>query len=110
MPLSEKVRVEIFIPDVPEPTHSGIVEQLGNELTYSFDGCTVIEASGKYLSSENQILTDRVNLLFSDTTFLWVRDRLELELYAERLRAIVRRALPTEETILIAIHPVYHAV
>lgn len=110
MPLSEKVRIEIFIPDLPEHSYGSILDQLGNELTYAFGGCTILEASGKYLSSENQILSNRVNLLFSDTAFSWARDRLTIELYAERLRLVVQRALSQEESILVAIHPVYHAL
>jgi hypothetical protein len=110
LPLSEKVRIEIFIPDLPDPANGSIIEQFGNELTYAFGGCTIVEAAGKYLSYENQIVGDRVKVLFSDTTFLWTRDRLALELYADRLRLVVHRAISQEESILVAVHPVYHAL
>ena len=40
MPLSEKVRIEIFIPDLPDPIYGNILEQLGNELTYAYGGST----------------------------------------------------------------------
>lgn len=87
MPLSEKVRIEIFIPDLPDPVYSRILEELGNELSYAFGGCTVVMTSGKYRSTDGAILPDKVNLLFSDTPFLWERDRLIVEQYAERVRS-----------------------
>jgi hypothetical protein len=109
LPLSEKVRVEIFIPDLPEPSYNSLLEQLGNELTYSFGGCTVVSAAGKYLALDDEIYSDRINLLFSDTTFQWSSARLEIELYAERIRGVVKHGLPQEESILVAVHTVYHA-
>ena len=110
MPLSEKVRIEIFIPDLPDPIYGTILEQFGNELTYAFGGSTTIATNGKYLSSDGLILPDKVHLLFSDTPFLWERDRLLVELYAERIRIVVKRALAQEETVLVVVYPVFHAV
>ena len=109
MPLSEKVRIEIFIPDLPDPVYGGILDELGNELTYAFGGCTVIETSGKYRSSKGLILPDKVQLLFSDSPFLWIRDRLLIQLYADRMRTVIRRALSREESILVVAYPVSHA-
>ena len=109
MPLSEKVRVEIFIPDLPDPVYGRMLDELGNELSYAFGGCTVVMTNGKYRSSDGAILPDKVNLLFSDTPFLWERDRLIIEQYAERVRSAVQGALTGEESILAAFYPVYHA-
>jgi hypothetical protein len=107
LPLSEKVR--IFIPDLPDPIYGSLLEQLGNELTYAYGGCTTIATSGKYRSSDELIFPDKVYLLFSDTFFLWGRDRLTIELYAERIRSVVQRALAEEESVLVAAYSVYHA-
>jgi hypothetical protein len=109
LPLSEKIRIEIFIPDLPDPIYGNILEHLGNELTYAYGGSTAIATTGKYRSSDGLISPDKVNLLFFDTPFLWERDRLLVELYAERIRSVVKRALAQEETILVAAYPVYHA-
>ena len=76
MPLSEKVRIEIFIPDLPDPIYGRILEELGNELAYAYGGSTVLRGEGKYRSSDGSTLPDKVNLLFSDTPFVWSRDRL----------------------------------
>ena len=108
MPLSAKVRVEIFIPDLPDPVYALILEEFGDELTYAFGGCTITASSGKYRSASGLILPDKINILFSDTPFEWEQDRAVIERYAEELADVTRRGLRSEETILIALHPVYH--
>jgi len=105
LPLSEKVRVEIFIPDLPDPTYS----RLGDELSYAFGGCTTIRGSGKYRPDDGPILPDRVNILFTDTPLRWEADRLAIERYANTLQSIVARALVKEEAVLIALYQVCHA-
>ena len=110
MPLSEKVRIEIFIPDLPDPIYGSLLDELGSELSYAFGGSTVLAASGKYRSAEGFILRDRINLLFSDAPFLWERDRLTMTRYIELLRIVTQRALEQEEAVLISAHPVYHGV
>lgn len=109
MPLSEKVRVEIFIPDLPDPSYSRLCEELGDELSYAFGGCTAFQGGGKYRADDGPILPDRVNVLFTDTPLRWETDRLLIERYANILREIVARALVKEEAVLIAVYPVCHA-
>ena len=108
MPLSEKVRIEIFIPDLPAPVYDRILEEFGDELSYAFGGCTIIASSGKYRSASGLILPDRINILFSDTPFDWERDRDLIERYAEELQDVIQRTLEGEEAILVALHPVHH--
>ena len=108
MPLSEKVRVEIFIPDLPDPVYERILEHLGDELTYAFGGCTVQTAFGKYRSDSGAIVPDRINILFADAPLHPEEDRRLVELYARGLRDAVAQALGDEEAILIAVHPVSH--
>ncbi|MDX6529364.1 MAG: hypothetical protein QOH41_1654 [Blastocatellia bacterium] len=79
------------------------------KLPYAYCGSTTIATNVKYRLSDGLILPDKVNLLFSDAPFLWERDRLLVELYAERIRTVVERALAQEETVLVAVYPVYHA-
>jgi hypothetical protein len=109
LPLSEKVRIEIFIPDLPDPVYGDILDELGNELTYAFGGCTFISTRGKYRSARGLILPDRVHLLFSDTAFQWTRDRVLIEGYAESMQTVVKRALSREESILVVAYPVSHS-
>lgn len=108
MPLSNKVRVEIFIPDVPDPAYSRLSEELGDELSYAFGGCTTILAKGKYCSDSGAILPDRVNLQFVDVPLSWERDRLAIERYASILQNIAERALTKEEAVLIVVYPICH--
>ena len=108
MPLSEKVRIEMFIPDLPDPVYDRILEEFGDELSYASGGCTVTSSSGKYRSASGVILPDKINILFTDTPFEWEKDRAVLTQYAEELRDTIQRALEGEEAILITAHPIHH--
>lgn len=85
-----------------------MLEELGDELSYAFGGCTVTPTSGKYRSDSGSILPDRINILFTDAPFEWGTDRDLIEQYAEGLKEVIQRALKREEAILIAVYPVYH--
>lgn len=108
MPLSEKVRVEIFIPDLPDPVYERILETLGDELTYAFGGCTVLPAYGKYRAASGSIIPDKVNILFTDAPLHPEEDRRLVGRYVLNLQDAVARALGEEEAILVAFHPVFH--
>jgi hypothetical protein len=106
--LSEKVRIEIFVPDPPNPIYSELLEELAEELSYAFGGSTRISALGNYRSSAGFIVPDRINILFSDVSLRWERDRLALERYLEWVNRAVERALEREEAVLISVYPVCH--
>ena len=108
MPLLEKVRVEVFIPDLPDPMYGRLVDELGDELSYAFGGCTLTPTQGKYRSTAGYILPDKINILFTDTPLYLDKDRLVIERYARGLRQVVEQALSYEEAILIAVYPDYH--
>ena len=109
MLLSEKVRVEIFIPDLPDPSYGSLLTELETELSYAFGGCTLLSASGNFRSEAGPILPDKVSILFTDVTLELERDRLRVGQYIDRVRDAIQDALGREESILIAAHPVYHA-
>jgi hypothetical protein len=104
----EKVRIELFIPDLPDPIYGRLVEELGNELSYAFGGCTVTPTQGKYRSAAGFVLPDKINILFTDTPFNWDKDRLMIEQYTTGLRQVVQQVLRSEEAILIAAYRIYH--
>ena len=108
MPLSEKVRIEIFIPDLPDPIYDRILEEFSDELSYAFGGCTITSSSGKYRSASGIILPDKINILLTDTPFEWEKDRAVITRYAEELHDIIQRALEGEEAILITVQPIHH--
>jgi len=108
LPLSEKVRIEIFIPDPPDIAYRDLLEELAAELSYAFGGCTEVLASGKYNSSDGSLTSDRIKILFSDAPLSWEQDRLVLSEYFDLVRRAAHHALPSEEAILVSAHPVSH--
>lgn len=108
MPLSERVRIEIFIPDPSDVAYRDLLEELAAELSYAFGGCTEIPALGKYRSFDGLILSDRINILFSDAPILWQRDRVVLEKYVDSVKRAAHQALEREEAILVGVYPVCH--
>jgi len=110
LPLSEKARIEIYIRDLPDETYQGLLAELERELTYAFGGCSVIEGvRGNYLTTAGPAVPDRITLLYTDTP-LALSTRYELaSAYAGELRDAAFRAL-REETVLVAVTAVHHAV
>jgi hypothetical protein len=66
LPLSEKVRIEIFIPDPPDVSYRVLRQEIASELSYAFGGCTEISAQGKYCSPPGRMISDNIRILFSD--------------------------------------------
>ena len=108
MPLSEKVRIEIFIPDPPDVAYRDLLEELGVELSYASGGCTEVPASGKYRSLDGSLFSVEVNILFSDAPLLWEQDRLALGHYVDWVRRAAQSALEKEEVVLVSVYPVWH--
>ena len=108
MPLSEKARVEVYIPDSPRPAYRRLLKGLDREFTHTFGGCTILRGiNGSYLSRKGLFVRDRINLIYTDTSFS-IRDDLErFSRYAEALRLGVDRALD-EEAVLVVTYTVYH--
>ena len=42
MPLSEKTRIEVYLPDLPLPAYQKLLEALRREFTHSFGGSTMM--------------------------------------------------------------------
>ena len=70
MPLSEKARIEVYLPDLPKPAYQNLFMALEQEFTYAFGGCTVVRGlNGSYLSRLGQRVQDRVNVIYTDAPF-----------------------------------------
>ena len=68
MPLSERARIEVYIPDLPKPAYQDLLEAFDQEFTYTFGGATIIRGlDGSYLSRLGSRMQDRVNLIYTDT-------------------------------------------
>ena len=99
MLLSERVRIEVFIPDLPDPSYAKLLTQFQSEFSYTFGGCTVISASGTFLSGGGMILPDKISILFADVL---------IGQYTDRVKTAVRDSLKQEEAIMISVYSVYH--
>ena len=109
MPLSERARVEVYLPDLPRAAYQQLLSELAQEFTHTFGGCTIIRGlDGSYLSQAGLQIQDRINLIFTDTPYAFEVNFEVLSAYADKLKAAVNTALE-EEAVLITVAKIYHA-
>ena len=107
-----KIRVEVYIPVRYEFAYQDTLAWVIREFTELRGGCTVIEnSSGYYLSTANEIIDDRVSIIYSDFPMNWGKraDRNEVTKYCAELQRFLLENLWEEEAILIAAYPVSHS-
>ena len=110
MPLSARARVELYLPDRPEPIYQDLYHAIVNEFTNVFGGCTTQHSKGSYLADSGASIAEKVLVVYADTEFDF-QDNLELVTeYADHLRGDVHLALDEEEEILVAVWSVSHSV
>jgi hypothetical protein len=84
LPLLERVRVEVYLPDPSQLEYENLLLSLEEEFTYAFGGCTTVRGlQGSYLSK-----------------------------VGKRIPSVKRAAIEvlSEEDVMISIEQVYHAV
>ena len=109
MPLSEKARIEVYLPDLPRPAYQDLLAALEEEFTYTFGGCTVVRGlEGNYLSRLGMRMRDRINLVYTDSPFNFDEHFARIERYADEIQAAALAALE-EEAVLVAMWRIYHA-
>jgi hypothetical protein len=109
LPLSEKARIEVYLPDLPRAAYQDLLGELAREFTYTFGGCTIVLGlNGSYLSQSGSQIQDRVNLIYTDTPYAFEENFEIISSYADKLRMATFTALE-EESILITVAKVYHA-
>ncbi len=110
MPLLERVRVEVYLPDLPSSEYQNLLLSFEEEFTYAFGGASIIRGlEGSYLSESGERIPDRVNLLYSDAPLALSTNFDRLAAYVRELRDAAMEAL-SEEAVLISVEQVYHAV
>jgi hypothetical protein len=110
LPLAEKARIEVYLPDLPKPTYQNLLEAFEREFTYTFGGCTIARGlNGSYLSRLGQRVQDRVNLIFTDAPFAFEECFESISRYASELQRASFAALE-EEAVLVVALKVYHVV
>ena len=110
MPLLERVRVEVYLPDLPSTEYQNLLGSFEEEFTYAFGGSSIVRGlEGNYLSESGERIPDRINLLYSDAPLALSTNFDSLAAYVGELRHVAMEAL-SEEAVLISVEQVYHAV
>lgn len=108
MPLSEKVRIEVYLPDAPKVAYWTLLNELDLEFTHTFGGATTIRGmAGSYLSVAGLPIKDRVSLIYTDISASLTKNLAFVTQYAEKLKRAVFAALQ-EESVLVAVSRVCH--
>ena len=110
MPLLEAVRVEVYLPDLPFSEYQELLHCFEEEFCYAFGGRSVLRGiDGSYLSISGKLISDQINLVYSDLPVALSTDFATVAKYARELKEAATDALK-EETILIAVQQIYHCV
>lgn len=109
MPLSEKVRIEVYLPDLPKRSYQDLLDALDQEFTYTFGGSTIMRGlDGSYLSRAGRRIRDRVNLIYTDTPISFEENIDTTSRYTDELRQAAFDALE-EEAVLVVALKVHHS-
>lgn len=110
MPLLERARVEVYIPDLPSPRYLNLLLSFEEEFTHAFGGSTIVRGlHGSYLSRAGKKTPDRINLIYADLPLALSTNFESADRYTYALKQAAFEALD-EETILVAVEQIYHAV
>jgi hypothetical protein len=110
LPLSERVRIEVYLPDLPKSSYNDLLDAFDREFTYTFGGCTIVRGlDGSYLSQAGHKMQDRVNVIYTDIPLSLETGMARISRYVDRLRVAAFEALE-EEAILVAAFTVYHSI
>ncbi len=110
MPLLERLRVEVYIPDLPSAEYQNLLASFEAEFTYAFGGSSVLRGlEGCYLSVRGDRIWDRINLIYCDSPLTFSTNIAGVAAYVSELKRAAMEAL-AEEAVLVSVHPVYHAL
>lgn len=107
-----RIRAEVYIPIRYEAAYQDTLSWLVKEFTNLRGGCTVLEnAGGYYLSQTNQIIDDRVSVVYCDFPLNWNKraERQEALEYCAGLEEFLLDNL-REEAVLIVTYSVSHSI
>ena len=109
MPLLERARVEVYVPDLPAPHYRHLLLSFEEEFTYAFGGCTILrELEGSYLSRAGVKTPDRINLIYTDLPVALSTNFDQAARYADQLKQAAFEAL-NEETTFVTVEQIYQA-
>lgn len=103
MPLLERARVELYLPDLPTAAYQNLLGAFDEEFTYAFGGCTIVRGlSGSYLSRAGVKTPDRINLIYTDLPLALSTNHESVARYAEELKQAAFESL-VEEAVLVVV-------
>ncbi|MDQ2730066.1 MAG: hypothetical protein M3Y56_00265 [Armatimonadota bacterium] len=109
MPLSEKARIEVYIPDLPNSAYRNLLDALDEEFMYTFGGATIVRnLSGSYLSTFGLRMVYTISLIYTDTSFPFEEYFGRVSRYADEIKNAAFEALQ-EEAVLVVALKVYHS-
>ena len=109
MPLSERARIEVYVPDVPSLPYENLLDTLEQEFTYTFGGCTIVRGlHGSYLSDAGAPISDRINVIYTDASIRFESNRSALSRFTGKVRQAAFEALD-EEAVLVTVQQVFHS-
>lgn len=110
MPLSERVRIEVYLPHFPSREYEELLRSFASEFTFAFGGCSTLRGlEGSYLSKSGVLVPDQISLIYSDMPLTFSTDFEIAAAYATEVRRAVMETLPEEE-VLVVVAQIYHTV
>ena len=110
MPLLERARVEVYVPDLSVPHYNNLLLSFEEEFTYAFGGCMIVHGlDGSYLSRAGAKSPDRINLIYTDLPIALSTNFDKAARYADELKQAAFEVL-SEETVMVGVEQIYHAV
>ena len=105
MPLSERARIEIYLPDLPTEPYQNLLRVFQQELTYAFGGCSILrEVDGSYLSFDGTQISDHVTIVYADAPFGFNENFDVLSKYTDELREAAFEALDEEAVLVVTMN------
>jgi hypothetical protein len=110
LPLLERARVEVYVPDLPAPHYRNLLLSFEEEFTYAFGGCTIVRGlHGSFLSQAGVKTPDRINLIYTDLPAALSTNFESAARYTHELTHAAFDALD-EESVLVTVAQIYHAI
>jgi len=110
LPLLERARLEVYLPDLPTAQYQNLLLSFEEEFTYAFGGCTIVRGlDGRYLSHAGLKTPDPISLIYTDLSIALTTHFASAARYADELKRAAFEVL-AEETVLVAVGQIYHAV
>lgn len=108
MPLSEKARIEVYVPDRKKPHYENLLDAFADEFTEAFGGATVIyNFEGRYLDENGEKIVESMNVVYADLPLSLSEFLPEIAAYTEEIKQAAHETLE-EESILVTVKTVFH--